>query len=200
MPADGSGSTSFVVIRTDWSVLTALRALDATDATHVIIAHHGDRGDEYHLFTADDIFAELQTHPTEANLTSVLPLAEWPPTPTIAPGDAIGDRTMAVVLDRGRAVGFIDRNAPSVPGPTAETVQPGDAGGPGGWTGEEVVEPVRRVAVGTARSRPHRPAMANLSLRMADPTPRTAGPSDRSRRNFLRRSWSTRWSGCWSRS
>ena len=144
MPADGSGSTSFVVIRTDWSVLTALRALDATDATHVIIAHHGDRGDEYHLFVADDIFAELQTHPAEANLTSVLPLAEWPPTPTIGPGDAIGDRTMAVVVDRGRPVGFIDRNAPSVPGPTAETVQPGDAGGPGGWTGEEVVEPVRR--------------------------------------------------------
>ena len=56
MPPDGPGSTSFVVIRTDWSVLTALRALDATDATHVILAHRGARGDELHLFQADDIF------------------------------------------------------------------------------------------------------------------------------------------------
>ena len=144
MPPDGPGSTSFVVIRTDWSVLTALRALDATDATHVILAHRGAGGDELHLFQADDIFYELQTHATDAVLTSVLPLAEWPLTPTFAPGETIGDETQAIFLDGGDPVGVVDLEAPGGGYPDPANVQPGDAGGPGGWTDEPVAPPVRR--------------------------------------------------------
>ncbi len=143
MPPDGPGSTSFVVIRTDWSVLTALRALDATDATHVILAHRGASGDELHLFQADDIFYDLQTYATDAVLTSVLPLAEWPLTPTFAPGEAIGDETQAIVLDGGDPVGVVDLEAPGGGYPDPANVQPGDAGGPGGWTGEPVAPPVQ---------------------------------------------------------
>jgi hypothetical protein len=144
MPADGSISTSFVVIRTDWSVLTALRALDATDATHVILVRHDAAGDQWHLFQADDIFHDLQSYQTDAALASVLPLADWPPTPTFAPGAAIGGLTQAIVLDGGHPVGFVDVEASSGGYPDPSEVRPGDAGGPGGWTAEPVSPPVRR--------------------------------------------------------
>jgi hypothetical protein len=115
MPAEGSSSTDFVVLRTDWSVLTALRALDATDASHTIFVHRDDRGDHWYLFGADDIFRELQGHPMEASLASSMPMADWVPTPTIAPGGALGDWTKAIVVDGGRPVGFIDLVSPGRP-------------------------------------------------------------------------------------
>jgi hypothetical protein len=122
MAADAFGSTSFVVIRTGWTVLTALRALDATPATHAILVDHDDEGDRWYLVGADDIFGTLRALPLENDLASSLPLGDWSPTPTIAPGDDIGDRSQAIVLVEGQAVGFIDLDAPAGMGPAPEAV------------------------------------------------------------------------------
>ena len=190
MPADGSGSTSFVVIRTDWSVLTALRALDATDAHRTILVHHDDRGDQWYLLNTYDIFRELQAHPMEANLASSMPMAEWVPTPIIAPGQGMGDWTQAIVVDGGRAVGFIDWERRA-------------AAAPRNRLSRRTSHPPSRcgAAVGSGRSRrlPRR-AMANRSPRTAARTPRRARRSDRSKPSSPRRSWSTPSSGCSSRS
>jgi hypothetical protein len=108
MPADGSISTSFVVIRTDWSVLTALRALDATDATHSILVHRDAHGEDRYLKRADDLFEMLQGLPTEKSIESEISFEYWTPTPTIAPGDDIGGLSQAIVDDGRRPVAFFD--------------------------------------------------------------------------------------------
>ncbi len=171
MPADGSFSTSFVVIRTDWSVLTALRALDASDATHVILAHHDAGGDQCHLFQADDIFADLQTHATDATLTSVLAAGRVAPDADARTGRC-GRRSDAGDRPRWGPPGRVHRPG----GPERSRLggtSAGRAGGPGGWTGEPVVEPVRRGGGHRAKPPAHRPAVANRAGN-GGPRPRRA--------------------------
>jgi len=165
MAADAFGSTSFVVVRTGWTALTALRALDATDADRAIVVHRDDNGEVWYLVGADDLFAVLRMVPPEADVASSLPLADWRPTHTVAPGDDLGDRSQAIVLDGGRPVGFIDLDTPSGQGPDATPAgtSPGETVGPGAGAGGRPIEPVRRGGGHRATPPPPKPVKPIVS-------------------------------------
>ena len=114
MPADGPGSTSFVVIRTDWSVLTALRALDATDATHVDPRRTATSAASIGTSSVPTTSsARCERYPTDATSASALSLPNGRRRRSSPRVTAIGDRAQAIVLDGGRPVGFIDLDAPA---------------------------------------------------------------------------------------
>ena len=161
MASDAVGATSFVVIRTDWTVLTALRALDASDATHAIVIAGVDDG--WYLLTADVLFDTLRTLPTDATLADVLPLSAWLPTPTIAQDESIGRRSKVIVVKDGQPIRFIDLDAPGGMGSGVEAPP------------EAPREPVRRGGGGQHAKPPAPPPSAG-----AEGEPSAPGATERS--------------------
>lgn len=114
MTLDHLVSTTFVAIDAAMTIRDARQAVQTAPgmatASHVVISRRADGQPYWYLFAIDDVLAALGANAPDAIVEDVFGLHEWAATPTATP-DAdpatVGDA--AVVVDGGRAVGFIER-------------------------------------------------------------------------------------------
>jgi hypothetical protein len=114
MTLDHLVSYTFVVIDAAMTLGEARQAIEAVpgsgQATHVVISRHAGGAAYWYLFPVDDVRGALRANAPEAKVEDVFGLHEWAATPTAAPSaDANEIGETAVIVDGGRAVGFVDR-------------------------------------------------------------------------------------------
>lgn len=114
MTLDHLVSYTFVVIDAAMTLGEARQSIDAVpgsaQATHVVISRLAGGSAYWYLFPMEDVRGALRANGPDAKVEDVFGLHEWAATPTATPwaeADSIGET--AVIVDGGRAVGFVDR-------------------------------------------------------------------------------------------
>lgn len=103
-------STSFVLLRAEWSVSKGLELIKGLGPTHVIVHSRGPH-DAYFLYTKEAALSAMEGRDVVASLAITLSLKTFPATPQVDRATPVGlVPPRCVVTEEGSVMGFIDPN------------------------------------------------------------------------------------------